>query len=474
MKSSNITAPNSVTRLTVDPQPSTTPIETGAHQSALAPHIISVHNTPLATHETVKNSAAGLLKTHAPFLILSFEKGEVITLREFADGKLPRTSGECYIPWAMTEHADVVYAKYGEHQGFNEKVQQHTLKPYTSEVSQAQRRLCQSALGAIALNNQAYTAEAVNKVTEGIRQYLNTQFEKNSDLTLETIKQTISHYFFTNGQHGFGRISEQDASTLTKEEIWRQLDQALDTGTLEQKLAIHDAIGRKVLPRLQGEPLKAYQALGKIVRASWLDQSACRGRAMRPEQCGATTIAGIVDERQSQRVGTVTQARDRAVDMFQRDLHRQSHPEADAFFDDSDTRNLLFGASISGTTGTLLQAAEAFGHFTDMEHKKQYILAIIGYLVGGGMHAYHESMTIAQKVGIPYNPGSYVESLPDSFKTSDEFKAWNHQYYDISTLGATHWRFNEGKLPSHLDKNLRHDAVTVRKDFSGVINKYRL
>jgi hypothetical protein len=32
---------------------------------------------------------------------------------------------------------------------------------------------------------------------------------------------------------------------------------------------------------------------------------------------------------------------------------------------------------------------------------KQYVLAIIGYLVGGGMHSYHESMAVAQKAGMP-------------------------------------------------------------------------
>jgi hypothetical protein len=86
---------------------------------------------------------------------------------------------------------------------------------------------------------------------------------------------------------------------------------------------------------------------------------------------------------------------------------------------------------------------------------KEYTLAIIGYLVGGGMHSYHESMVIAQKAGVPYNPGAFKDSLPASFSSSGDFKAWGVQYYDVVYLGAIHWRYNPGVVPSHLNKQLR-------------------
>jgi hypothetical protein len=138
-----------------------------------------------------------------------------------------------------------------------------------------------------------------------------------------------------------------------------------------------------------------------------------------------------------------------------RDPHRTRHASADAYYDDADLRNVLFGAGISGTTGTLLQAARAFGGITNGELLKQYVLAIVGYLVGGGMHSYHESMSIAQRVGVPYNPGAYQPSLPVAFIYSPQFAQWRDEYYDIVVLGATHWRFNPGVLPSHLNKNLK-------------------
>lgn len=117
----------------------------------------------------------------------------------------------------------------------------------------------------------------------------------------------------------------------------------------------------------------------------------------------------------------------------------------------------MFGAGISGTTGTLLQAACAFGglHTWNAELCKQYMLAIVGYLIGGGMHSFHESMAIAQKAGIVnYNPGSYVEVLPTSFLQSVKGKNWVTRYYDVSVLGAIHWRYNSGRLPSHIQRSL--------------------
>jgi hypothetical protein len=141
--------------------------------------------------------------------------------------------------------------------------------------------------------------------------------------------------------------------------------------------------------------------------------------------------------------------------MFVRDLQRKQHLEANAYYDDLDARNLLFGAGISGTTGSLLQAALAFGKLVPGEALKQYTMAIIGYLVGGGMHSYHESMAIAAKAGVPYTPGAFITSLPDSFLNSTDFKTWSAQYYDVVYLGVIHWRNNAGALPSHLSTQLR-------------------
>jgi len=71
------------------------------------------------------------------------------------------------------------------------------------------------------------------------------------------------------------------------------------------------------------------------------------------------------------------------------------------------------------------------------------------------MHSFHESLGVARKVGMPYFPGKYIPSLPDSFLAAAEFRNWRAEYYDIAILGAIHWRHNLGVLPSHLNPALK-------------------
>ena len=218
---------------------------------------------------------------------------------------------------------------------------------------------------------------------------------------------------------------------------------------------MHDAVGRKLLSKLPYGPNEVYNKWGKILRGDWFDKADFRGRVSSETELVATTVGGTLHGGSRGLVPEVDQSRNRGVDMFVRDLNRKQHKEANAYYDEVDVRNLLFGAGISGTTGTLLQAALAFGSLGPGELIEQYTLAIVGYLVGGGMHSYHETMVIAAKAGVPYNPGAFIEALPASFTCSADFKTWSAQYYDIVYLGAIHWRNNAGALPSHLNTQLR-------------------
>lgn len=116
---------------------------------------------------------------------------------------------------------------------------------------------------------------------------------------------------------------------------------------------------------------------------------------------------------------------------------------AQAFYDTVEQNNLLFAGAISGTTGTLLQAAHAFGNIkeTDTEHLKQYTLAIVAYLVGGGMHSYHECMEIARRIGVPYTLGTYANSMPATVVGTEWYRNWRAWFYDIVILGDLHGRY---------------------------------
>ncbi len=387
----------------------------------------------------------------AIFLIRSLTDPRGYTELNAPNGKLPRTKEESYVPWGILGDK-VVYALTGQHTSWRAV---GGIKPYDTNVSQQRRRVCESMLGAFALRNSGYTATAVGTVSAGVKRYLTTALFRDNSSTVKIVYDEIGHYFFTGGGKGFGRISEVDKKTMRPTDVFTAIVDVLSMGRLEQKLAVHDAVGRKVLPKIGGTPVTPYEHWGPMLRGDWFDDKDRRGRVNAPGRAAATNVAGTVPSSDSPVVGTIDQSRNRGVDMFVRDVHRKRHGEADNYYDDLDVRNLLFGAGISGTTGSLLQAAFAFGGLGAGELLKQYTLAIIGYLVGGGMHSYHESMTIAAKAGVPYNPGAFIESLPASFTSSAEFLTWSAEYYDIVYLGAIHWRYNPGVLPSHLNQQLR-------------------
>src|SRR5262249_50889374 len=85
--------------------------------------------------------------------------------------------------------------------------------------------------------------------------------------------------------------------------------------------------------------------------------------------------------------GMKTQKRIRAGDWVKYDRKLMAR-QYEAVFDDY---NLPYVTGPSGTTAALLQTAYAFG-LSD-SHKdefRQYLLACVAYLVGGGMHSCHE------------------------------------------------------------------------------------
>ena len=76
-------------------------------------------------------------------------------------------------------------------------------------------------------------------------------------------------------------------------------------------------------------------------------------------------------------------------------LSTQASPAFVDFVKGIDMRNLVFGAGRSGTTGELLKTYRTFGRNDDGESFKQYLLAIVVYLVGGGHHTCHEIFSVA-------------------------------------------------------------------------------
>ena len=88
----------------------------------------------------------------------------------------------------------------------------------------------------------------------------------------------------------------------------------------------------------------------------------------------------------------------------------------------------LSGGGPSGTTSDLLTVALAMGASSPQE-RLEYALACQGVLGAAGAHTFHEIMTVAQTIGVPYTPGSYAGVYPASF--AGQVAALKGQFADL-------------------------------------------
>ena len=366
--------------------------------------------------------------------------------------------GAAYVPGAINALArgdgHVVYCP----QNLVQTPVPANLRAYDATENLDRRLLMQSLLAVEVVNNPMYTAAAVNRVGQGVLAHLRAL--GNSQRRKDIVVGKIESYFFTNGGMGFGRINTAPPILIGTNTKWQMILNALLLGRVDQKLSIHDAVGRKILnvPAPNGTPANTrdqmlninpplrdvYLEWQHLVRRGWFNVGEERGRRRRQLPGPATPAGGVVPA-QHPVVPPVAIPRNRTVDRMERDLGRRRNAEADYYYDRVDALNLGFVGGISGSTGTLLQAAHAFGGINGGELLKQYTLAIVGYLVGGGMHSYHECMVIAQKVGVPYVSGKYSFALPRSMTTSFFYRNLSDQYYDVIVLGDRH-----GRLVNHI------------------------
>ena len=385
-------------------------------------------------------------------------------------GTLPRSKDESYVPWAQTMQGRVVYAPSTQ---YRNRASHPKLKPYSTFVSQERRRAAQTALGMLALNNPRWYQRTINKVSSDVRRFLSRQVWVDSDLKSK-YELGVGKYMYSGKYVSFGRFNCSKPST---EEVWLQGLRTLESGEpIPSVLSIHDGVAAKLLPEgsslyLRYQQRKAQlrpQRMGEI-----MNETSGRGRSRNSGRVAPTPVPGILQEGDQLDVGSL-QSRCRGVDSYHRTLFpsmQDSVPDTARpgmsgveYFRDLDTRNELFGAGPSGTTGTLLAASWAFSGLAG-EEQREYMLAIIGYLIGGGMHSLHESLSIMRLLGgsFQYNSSSmlaYSEAtgspeapirhanndsfpaLPGSFTTSPEFQQWRDTYYDIVILGGIHWMHN--------------------------------
>jgi hypothetical protein len=351
-------------------------------------------------------------------------------------------------PWAINGIGQVIYIDCKDDLLAARTPVPSPLLPYSKPISMDRRRKCQSLLAHLALTQRSYTSGAVTKVSLGVLDYILQCLKTNKSIRKE-IEFCMDRYMYSKA--GFGRLGQPEDKPKGDGELYRRCLTALTQGELPTILAIHDFMGRVVFKNLGGSvgQKAVFDQTGNAVRPAYVfggpkDPSTkieeLRGRTARPGNPPPSTAPGLLSEEEVQGKGIKPyQERERGSDKWMPTTEKVPQSTIDI-----QQRNLIFGAGPSGSTGTLLQAGKLFGNL-DGELLQQYVLAIVAYLVGGGMHSYHEVMVIARMAGCPYKDGAYVPSLPENFLRSADYKEWQADFFDIVVLGGKLWFLDDAK-----------------------------
>jgi hypothetical protein len=379
-------------------------------------------------------------------------------------------SGGPLRPWALTPDGRVVYSEWKpQHDGIGGILEltlgkmhgKSLLRTYDKAASQMRRREFETKLAEDAAAHPMCAMPAVNMVTNGLKAYL-VDRARELDLTgkpsvWEQGGECVKNRCFSNS--GSGRLgTKSDANNLSNISALKMALQALEGTDIQKILGIQVAFANTLsktlgfnAPQRQIHTHTANQvAPSQGYLYKWFDQTQgtptdnlLRGRA-KGATPPLTTAPGLMPS------GDGGELRERGSDLWGR-------AEGTKFVSALDSRNLIFGAGRSGTTGELLKTYRVFGGTDSGESFKQYLLAIVVYIVGGGHHSCHEIFSVANLlvgsngprgtrsyasvstlVKDAYVPGKYIKHLPDSYLNTPHFTALAEKYYDIAYLGHLH------------------------------------
>jgi hypothetical protein len=361
-------------------------------------------------------------------------------------------------PWAVTSDGRVVYAPWKQ-QGFGlqgifelamgRNLSGTALKGYDKEVSLSRRREFETHLAQDANAHPECVKPAVDLVTVGLLRFVGG----NTTAAGRTILDRCY------GDTASGRLGTSRDKPATEDAAWGVASSTLRGADIPKILGIQASLANVLTRtvRLSGTQQLIYDdTANKVAPKSgylyqWFNSDAHRGRKKHEGGATATSTPGLTSP------GTVTtgggESRKRGIDEWDR-------VEGSHFIKGIDMRNVAFGAGRSGTTGELLKAYRTFGAVDNGESFKQYLLAIVIYLVTGGHHSCHEIFSVANlltgsngprggrdaaSVGDlargAYVPGKYVKHLPDSYLSTVHFALLKQKYYDIAMLGHLHGTF---------------------------------
>jgi len=350
-------------------------------------------------------------------------------------------------PWAMTLAGRVVYSEWKT--TIEPPPRGGKLLAYDKQMSLRRRREFETLLAGDASRHPECVKPAVDKVTQGAVDFAT----QNLQLAGEAI---LARCY---GDTASGRLGTSVDKPKKAEDAWAAAFQTLRGTDIPKILVIHSCLANFLTRNLalSTAQKKVYDDTANKVAPKqgflykWFNDDAHRGRVKR-DGAEATKATGLVAPRLVTTTGD-GESRKRGIDEWDR-------VEDSAFIKAIDMRNVAFGAGRSGTTGELLKAFRTFGSIDTGEEFKQYLLAVVIYLVTGGHHSCHEIFSVANLLAGPdgpraggvshsaaelargaYVPGKYIKHLPTSYLTTTHFQVLKEMYYDIAILGHLHGTF---------------------------------
>jgi hypothetical protein len=332
---------------------------------------------------------------------------------------------------------------------------------YDDEVERQRRLLCDTALAQICLEKPDFVNDAIDLVGDGLRMFWRQLRRQADDATIANVVSAAKNRIY--GTSSFGRRDPKaDRSAASQ---GGRVGRAIDIAQVERWLLELDKKPRDI-PKLMGlfdyfycKVLESTEVLadgsGKETpeykraeskkarwRPMWYANEEQRGRKEdKDRKVANSSYPGLLTpyftiplDGPLKRCGLdlaklVLEDRKRGWDTY------FCMPDGmNAEFKQSLMElNLPFSASASGTTSTLFLVAEAFAGISSasLEKQKQYLLACVIYLVGGGMHTCHEVFWTGRQVGIPVRDGKYMQTLPQSFTLSEDCQQWSNEFGDI-------------------------------------------
>ncbi|GEM_PF-6920232 len=321
----------------------------------------------------------------------------------------------------------------------------------TPEQIVATREFYESHLAESVLKYPYVVATAVQKVSKALVELIDI----NKRLDIDLLKESIAVEDEMYHPDYFGRIPDIKMSCSTPLKTLEDLRQILvdPSSPLELVMHVHAVFMNKVYDKLplQVPPSLLYDV--QAVASSSYSHTIANKIRKDPSQIKnikQQVVQDIFKNELFYRQGKLDRSRKEKLEAVPRKdeigiirspffglmAPQSAYPHlraADNFIPDDTSNYTQFAkqhhlplvAGPSGNAGGLMLIPSVCADLS-LEEMKQYGLAVMAYLVGGGNHAFHEVGSVLAKVGIPHQMGKYEPTLPESYKNSAAYQEVKH------------------------------------------------